>query len=75
MVTPGHPQAQPTPWWRTEARAIILLAIPLILTNFAHVALTTIDIVVLGTLGAREPQPAAWPSCSSTSCAQWAQAW
>ncbi len=37
-----------------DVRAILLLALPLILTNFAHVAVTTIDIVVLGTLGARE---------------------
>ncbi|WP_207783422.1 MATE family efflux transporter [Methylosinus sp. RM1] len=33
---------------------IILLSWPLILTNFAYVALTTIDIVVLGTLGAKD---------------------
>lgn len=40
--------------WRLDARAIVLLALPLILTNFAYVALTTIDVVVLGTLGAKE---------------------
>ncbi|OLU23285.1 MATE family efflux transporter [Pseudomonas sp. PA15(2017)] len=37
-----------------DVRLIMVLALPLILTNFAHVALTTIDIIVLGTLGARE---------------------
>jgi len=40
--------------WRGDVQAIVLLALPLILTNFAHVAVTTIDILVLGTLGARE---------------------
>ncbi|WXL24104.1 MATE family efflux transporter [Ectopseudomonas mendocina] len=40
--------------WHSEVRAIWWLALPLILTNFAHVAVTTIDIIVLGSLGARE---------------------
>jgi len=40
--------------WSAGARAILALALPLILTNFAHVALTTIDIVVLGKLGSLE---------------------
>lgn len=40
--------------WRNDVVPILLLAWPLILTNFAHVALTTIDIVVLGTFGATE---------------------
>lgn len=43
--------------WQTlikDCRAISVLAIPLILTQLAHVALTTTDIVMLGTLGARE---------------------
>lgn len=40
--------------WKNNIYIIIALALPLILTNFAHVALTTIDIVVLGTLGAKE---------------------
>lgn len=43
-----------TRWRNGDGWSIILLALPLILTNFAHVALTTIDIVVLGTLGAKE---------------------
>ncbi len=40
--------------WKVDVYPIIFLAIPLILTNFAHVALTTIDILVLGTLGVKE---------------------
>lgn len=40
--------------WRHDTRAILALALPLILTNFAYVALTTIDVVVLGALGAKE---------------------
>jgi len=40
--------------WNGDMRAILILALPLILTNFAHVALTTIDVVVLGTLGTLE---------------------
>jgi len=40
--------------WSAGARTILALALPLILTNFAHVALTTIDVVVLGKLGTLE---------------------
>ncbi|MFF8828589.1 MATE family efflux transporter [Streptomyces sp. NPDC015131] len=41
-------------WWVTHSRALLRLAFPLILTNFAYVALTTVDIVMLGRLGAVE---------------------
>lgn len=41
-------------WWTTHSRAMLTLAFPLILTNFAYVALTTVDIVMLGRLGALE---------------------
>jgi multidrug resistance protein, MATE family len=41
-------------WWITNSRALLTLAAPLILTNFAYVALTTVDIVMLGRLGALE---------------------
>ncbi len=41
-------------WWTTNSRALLALAFPLILTNFAYVALTTVDIVMLGRLGALE---------------------
>ncbi|GGK43534.1 MATE family efflux transporter [Pilimelia terevasa] len=40
--------------WTTNSRALLTLAFPLILTNFAYVALTTVDIVMLGRLGALE---------------------
>ncbi|WP_445116216.1 MATE family efflux transporter [Acinetobacter sp. WZC-1] len=40
--------------WRPDAQAIIWLALPLILTNFAHVALTTIDILFMGALGVKQ---------------------
>ncbi|MFE0037274.1 MATE family efflux transporter [Streptomyces sp. NPDC059015] len=40
--------------WVGNSRALLKLALPLILTNFAHVALTTVDIVMLGRLGAVE---------------------
>ena len=43
----GLTAAQPGAW-RADSRALLLLALPLILTNLAYVALTTIDIVVLG---------------------------
>jgi MATE family multidrug resistance protein len=39
-------------WWGRKSRALFTLAFPLILTNFAYVALTTVDIVMLGRLGA-----------------------
>ncbi|TLM78135.1 MATE family efflux transporter [Microbulbifer harenosus] len=54
MVSTAQKSAPRLPHWRGEARTIAILALPLILTNFAHVALTTIDIVVLGTLGTLE---------------------
>ncbi|MEV7579142.1 MATE family efflux transporter [Streptomyces erythrochromogenes] len=41
-------------WWVKNSRALLKLALPLILTNFAYVALTTVDIVMLGRLGALE---------------------
>lgn len=40
--------------WRADAAVIIALALPLIVTNFAYVALTTLDIVFLGALGPTE---------------------
>ncbi|GGY76733.1 MATE family efflux transporter [Streptomyces omiyaensis] len=40
--------------WAKRSPALLGLAFPLILTNFAHVALTTVDIVMLGRLGAAE---------------------
>ncbi|GFH39127.1 MATE family efflux transporter [Streptomyces pacificus] len=46
----GHGAA----WWVGNSRALLRLALPLILTNFAYVALTTVDIVMLGRLGAVE---------------------
>lgn len=39
---------------RRDIHSIGTLAIPLILTNFAHVALTTVDIVMVGRLGATD---------------------
>lgn len=53
MVNTTHLSLRPQ-GWQGDTRAIILLALPLILTNFAHVALTTIDVVVLGMLGTLE---------------------
>lgn len=41
-------------WWVRNSRTLLKLAFPLILTNFAYVALTTVDIVMLGRLGAVE---------------------
>ncbi|MEV6678980.1 MATE family efflux transporter [Streptomyces erythrochromogenes] len=41
-------------WWVKNSRTLLKLALPLILTNFAYVALTTVDIVMLGRLGALE---------------------
>lgn len=41
-------------WWVKNSRTLLKLAFPLILTNFAYVALTTVDIVMLGRLGAVE---------------------
>ncbi|SHG74122.1 MATE family efflux transporter [Pollutimonas bauzanensis] len=54
MVTKAETGTPRSRWWRGDVLAILLLALPLILTNFAHVALTTIDIVVLGRLGTLE---------------------
>lgn len=43
-----------TGWWVSHTRRLLALAFPLILTNFAYVALTSVDIVMLGRLGAVE---------------------
>ncbi|MCC7275429.1 MAG: MATE family efflux transporter [Alphaproteobacteria bacterium] len=37
--------------WREEVAATLRLALPLILTNLAHIAIVTTDIVMIGTLG------------------------
>ncbi|MEU8773443.1 MATE family efflux transporter [Streptomyces sp. NPDC048606] len=41
-------------WWVENSRVLLSLALPLILTNFAYVALTTVDILMLGRLGTVE---------------------
>lgn len=38
--------------WRDEARAMLLLAWPMILTNLAQVAMTATDVMIIGRLGA-----------------------
>ncbi|MER7762278.1 MATE family efflux transporter [Streptomyces sp. NPDC097619] len=55
-ATAGRPEPRrsgPLRWTR-GSRALLALAGPLVLTNLAHVALTTVDIVMLGRLGATE---------------------
>lgn len=37
--------------WRTEARATLALAWPIVLTNVAQIAMTTTDVMILGRLG------------------------
>lgn len=54
MVDPSQATQPLQHGWSADMRAMLVLALPLILTNFAHVALTTIDVIVLGTLGAQE---------------------
>ncbi|QES47027.1 MATE family efflux transporter [Streptomyces venezuelae] len=49
---PTRAEQTGTGWWIKNSRALLKLAFPLILTNFAYVALTTVDIVMLGRLGA-----------------------
>lgn len=39
--------------WRVEARAMLLLAWPMILTNLAQVAMTATDVMIIGRLGAQ----------------------
>jgi MATE family multidrug resistance protein len=43
---------RPSHAWRTEARATIALAYPLILTNLAQAAIHATDLIMLGRLGA-----------------------
>jgi MATE family multidrug resistance protein len=38
--------------WRDEARAMLVLAWPMILTNLAQVAMTATDVMIIGRLGA-----------------------
>jgi len=54
MVTLASKTSELRGEWKAASRSILALALPLILTHLAHVALTTIDIVVLGRLGALE---------------------
>ena len=37
--------------WRRESRAIIVLALPLALTQLSHIAMVTTDVVMMGWLG------------------------
>jgi MATE family multidrug resistance protein len=39
-------------WWLDEARAMLALAWPMILTNLAQVAMTATDVAIIGRLGA-----------------------
>jgi MATE family, multidrug efflux pump len=50
----GTPSGKVLGHWLHQSRAITTLAVPLILTNFAYVALTTTDIVMLGRLSASD---------------------
>lgn len=45
-----RPTASPSPWL-TEARAMLSLAWPIVLTNVAQIAMTTTDVMILGRLG------------------------
>ena len=42
--------AQANPW-RTEMRAMLLLAWPMILTNLGQTAMTATDVLMMGRLG------------------------
>jgi MATE family multidrug resistance protein len=51
MTDIALPSAGPRSAWRDEARATLALSWPMILTNLAQSAPTTIDVVMLGWLG------------------------
>lgn len=40
--------------WRTELRATVLLAVPMVLTQLSQIAIQTTDVVMMGWLGAHE---------------------
>ena len=40
--------------WLTELRALVLLAVPLVLTQLSQIAIQTTDVVMMGWLGPRE---------------------
>ncbi|MBO6719570.1 MAG: MATE family efflux transporter [Rhizobiaceae bacterium] len=51
MAIAARNAAAPGPDWLAEARATILLAWPMILTNLAQMGMTTTDVVMMGRLG------------------------
>lgn len=51
MTNRTMPNATPKGPWRAEARAMLALAWPMILTNLAQTAMTTTDVMMMGRLG------------------------
>jgi multidrug resistance protein, MATE family len=51
MTIAARNAAAPGPRWLVEARATIMLAWPMILTNLAQMGMTTTDVVMMGRLG------------------------
>ena len=51
--------------WRLarESRYLFRLAIPLSLTTFAQLAITTTNLIYLGALGAEDLAAATWDAC------------
>jgi MATE family multidrug resistance protein len=49
IVTNRNPQSHPL--WRTEIRAMLALAWPMILTNLGQTAMTATDVMMMGRLG------------------------
>lgn len=47
----GQPTLRQAGPWRREGRAMLLLAVPLILTELSHMAIVTTDVVMMGWLG------------------------
>ncbi len=48
---PSSPALDRTGPWRAESRALVALAVPLIMTGMAAIAITTTDVVMMGWLG------------------------
>ncbi len=53
-LEPSDAPLAPDRPWRREGHAMLLLAVPLVLTELAHMAIVTTDVVMMGWLGPEE---------------------
>lgn len=60
--------SQPLSPWLTEARAMLALSWPMVLTNVAQTAMTATDVIMMGHLSRTPWQPARSAPISTIPC-------